>query len=444
MASVTVERQAPPQNGRGHPSDVGPAVGTAGSPPPGLPKQPAKLRQRAQRWVDSLQPAMRWTRGITEGPMRGLRSEFGRIVLIMGMLLIVSSNLIWLLERSNADNAQFSNNYFVGIGDEVWYVIVTMATVGYGDKTPVTAGGRVVASILILASVVLVSLFTATASSLLVARRIKEGDTLDAETLTGHTIICGWNRNVPRLLAALARSGERDVVLINEAPADVVEPHLKAYASLRMLFVRGSFAQESILAGAGLKQAANAVIVPDESGVTDEVDEQKTVLAALVIKEMNPDIRLFAHVLKRENAAHVKRAKADEVIVSDEFTGEMLANHVAHPGAPQALAELMSFETSHALKALDVPQHLVGGTVGPLIQHFRENGNLLFMGFVVREEGFGLSQAMSGGSDYITEFIQQQVQAAGISMSTDERIAVRLNPPLDYVIGAKHTALVLT
>jgi voltage-gated potassium channel len=417
----------------------------AAPPPPGLPPRPPKLLQQASRWLDNVQPAMEWARGVVEGPMRGLRSEFGRIVLIMAMLLIVSSNLIWLLERSDSDTAFFSSNYLVGIGDAVWYVIVTMATVGYGDKTPVTIGGRVVGSILILASVVLVSLFTATASSLLVARRIKEGDTLDAETLTGHTIICGWNRNVPRLLAALARSGERDVVLINEGAADIVEPHLKAYANLRMLFVRGSFTQESILAGAGLKQAANAVIVPDETGsMGEEGDEQKTVLAALVIKEVNPDIRLFAHVLKRENAAHVKRAKADEVIVSDEFTGELLANHVAHPGAPQALSELMSFETSHTLKALDVPQSFIGGTVGPLAQYFRDNGSMLLIGFVLREEGFGLTQAMSGGSDYITEFIQQQVQAAGISMSTDERIAVRLNPPLDYIIGAKHTALVMT
>jgi voltage-gated potassium channel len=444
MATLTPEREAPPSNGTAHPG-VGPGLPLPGAGAAGLPPQPPKPVQHVIRWLDNVQPAMRRVSGMMDGPMRGLRSEFGRIVLIMGMLLIVSSNLIWLLERSDSDTAFFSSNYFVGIGDAVWYVIVTMATVGYGDKTPVTAGGRVVGSVLILASVVLVSLFTATASSLLVARRIKEGDTLDAETLTGHTIICGWNRNVPRMLAALSRSGERDVVLINEATADIIEPHLKAYANLRMLFVRGSFTQESILAGAGLKQAANAVIVPDESSATgEEGDEQKTVLAALVIKEMHPDIKLFAHVLKREDAAHVKRAKADEVIVTDEFTGELLANHVAHPGAPQALAELMSYETSHTLKAMEVPPSFVGGTVAPLVQHLRDAGNMLLVGFVVREEGFGLSQAMSGGSDYITEFIQQQVQAAGISLSTDEHIAVRLNPPFDYVIGAKHTALVMT
>ncbi|HEX6513621.1 MAG TPA: NAD-binding protein [Chloroflexota bacterium] len=389
---------------------------------------------------------MGWAQDVVRGPVLVLRTEFGRIVLLMALLLIVSSNVIWLLERSDADNAMFSSNYLVGIGDAVWYVIVTMATVGYGDKSPITAGGRVVGSLLILSSVVLVSLFTATASSLLVARRIKEGDSLDAETLIGHTVICGWNRNVPRLLTALSHEGPRDVVLINEAPTDVIEPHLKAYANLRILFVRGSHTQESILASAGLKQAAHAVIVPDESalGSTEEGDEQKTVLAALVIKEMNPGIRLIAHVLKREDAAHVKRAKADEVLISDEFTGELLANHVAHPGAPQALAELMSFEHSHSLKAIEVPDNFIGQTVGPLADHLRQNGQMLLIGFAVREEGFGLTQAMSGGSDYITEFIQQQVQAAGISMSTDEHISVRLNPPADYVIGAKHTALVMT
>jgi len=406
-----------------------------------------KLRQRTQQWLDRVQPAVQWTRELWTGSIHGLRTEFGRIVLIMAVLMVVSANLIWLLERSDAPNAAFSSNYLVGIGDALWYVIVTMATVGYGDKTPITAGGRVVGSILILASVVLVSLFTATASSLLVARRIKEGDSLDAETLTGHTVVCGWNRNMPRFLTALSRTGEHAVVLLNEAPNDIIEPHIKAYANLRILFVRGSFTQESILASAGIKSAAHAVIVPDESGADGadtEGDEQKTVLAALIIREMNPSIRVYAHVLHREDAAHVKRAKADEVIVSDEYTGELLANHVAHPGAPQALSELMSFDTTHMLKALEVPSSYVGNTVGPYAQFLRDSENMLLVGFAVSEEGFGLTQAMRGGSDYITEFIQQQVQAAGISMSTDERVVVRLNPPQDYVIGPKHTALVMT
>ncbi|MDE3078328.1 MAG: two pore domain potassium channel family protein, partial [Chloroflexota bacterium] len=152
--------------------------------------------------------------------------------------MVVGANLIWLFERHAKDGA-FASDYVTGIGDALWYAVVTMSTVGYGDKTPISFPGRLVGSIMILGSVVLVSLFTATVSSLLVARRIKEGQLLDAETLTGHTILCGWNRNMPRFLSALSAAGPRVVVLINEAANDVIEPHLKAYANLRILFVRG-------------------------------------------------------------------------------------------------------------------------------------------------------------------------------------------------------------
>ena len=128
---------------------------------------------------------------------------------------------------------------------------------------------------------------------------------LDAESLTGHTVVCGWNRNVPRFLSALAKGHTRDVVLVNEASNDVVEPLLKSYATLRILFVRGSFSQESILASAGIKQAHSAVIMPDESAMTGETagDEQKTVLATLIIKELAPHVKVYAHVRQREDAA---------------------------------------------------------------------------------------------------------------------------------------------
>ncbi len=372
------------------------------------------------------------------------RSEFGRLLIIILGLMIVGANLIWLFERGK-DDGFFAPDYITGIGDALWFAIVTMATVGYGDKTPVTLPGRIVGSVMILGSVVLVSLFTATVSSLLVARRIKEGDVLDAEILNGHTILCGWNKNMPRFLSTLSSAGPRVVVLINEAPNDVIEPHVKAYANLKILFVRGSFTQESILNEAAVKHAAHVVIVPDESRLNPEEagDEQQTVLATLIIKELAPQVKVYAHVLHREDAAHVKRAKADEVIVSDEFTGEMLANHVAHPGAPQALAELMSVDTTHSIQTVPIPQNFFGGQAGQLAQHFREAGNLLLLGFAVKEEGFGLNQAMQGGNDYIRDFIRQQVESAGINMSTDEHIAVRLNPAPDYIIGPNHSAIVM-
>src|SRR5437763_16629237 len=115
MATVAAEPGAPPTNGKGHVSDLGPPMETGEQQ-----RSRSKAWLRGQQMMDRVQPAMNWSRGVMQGPIQGLRTEFGRIVLILAALLVISSNLIWLLERSEADNAMFSTNYLVGIGDAIW------------------------------------------------------------------------------------------------------------------------------------------------------------------------------------------------------------------------------------------------------------------------------------------------------------------------------------
>lgn len=67
------------------------------------------------------------------------------------------------------------NPEFKGFGDAVWWVLVTISTVGYGDKVPVTAGGLTMAVVLMFFGVALLSVVTATISSIFVTRKIKEG-----------------------------------------------------------------------------------------------------------------------------------------------------------------------------------------------------------------------------------------------------------------------------
>ncbi len=50
-------------------------------------------------------------------------------------------------------------------GDGLWWAITTMATVGYGDTHPVTAGGRIVGAALMVASIALIGTMTATIAS---------------------------------------------------------------------------------------------------------------------------------------------------------------------------------------------------------------------------------------------------------------------------------------
>ncbi len=63
-------------------------------------------------------------------------------------------------------------------GDALWWAITTVTTVGYGDVTPVTPEGRLVAVVLMLAGIGVIGVFTATVASLL----FEEQQTQNPET----------------------------------------------------------------------------------------------------------------------------------------------------------------------------------------------------------------------------------------------------------------------
>ncbi len=82
------------------------------------------------------------------------------------VLLLALGTLMWWLERRR-NPEQFGGGTAAGIGSGFWWSAVTMTTVGYGDKTPITLLGRIVAFIWMLLAIILVSVFTATITSIL-------------------------------------------------------------------------------------------------------------------------------------------------------------------------------------------------------------------------------------------------------------------------------------
>jgi len=80
-------------------------------------------------------------------------------------LLAVVGVVVWLVERRR--NEQFAADPLRGVGSGIWWSAVTMTTVGYGDKAPVTLTGRIVGLIWMFASIIIISGFTAAIASAL-------------------------------------------------------------------------------------------------------------------------------------------------------------------------------------------------------------------------------------------------------------------------------------
>jgi ABC-type amino acid transport substrate-binding protein len=82
---------------------------------------------------------------------------------VIGLLILLSltaGTIVWLFE-ARRNPKMFGGGTVRGVGHGIWWAIVTLTTVGYGDKAPKTLGGRMVALIWMFASVILIAGFTA-------------------------------------------------------------------------------------------------------------------------------------------------------------------------------------------------------------------------------------------------------------------------------------------
>lgn len=88
--------------------------------------------------------------------------RFLRIVVMLSVLLLIVGTIMWFLERkTNEDNFGGERNPVQGIGSGFWWAGVTMTTIGYGDKAPVTFWGRAVALLWMLIAMAVTASLTA-------------------------------------------------------------------------------------------------------------------------------------------------------------------------------------------------------------------------------------------------------------------------------------------
>lgn len=91
---------------------------------------------------------------------------------VLLIVIVISAHLLWFFEREK-NSEMFPQEYLKGIWEACWWSVVTVVTVGYGDKAPVGAAGRIIATIWMFTGVLLVSYFTASVSSALTLQQLE-------------------------------------------------------------------------------------------------------------------------------------------------------------------------------------------------------------------------------------------------------------------------------
>jgi voltage-gated potassium channel len=332
--------------------------------------------------------------------------------------------------------------------DGLWWAMVTIGTVGYGDRYPVSVAGRLVGLLLIFSGVGLMSLLTATIASVFVERKIKEDKGLETVKVKDHIVICGWNQHTEEVLQGLTNSGSFEdvsIVLINELSIDEMDSLKIKYNKYELKFLRGDYIHEDVLLRANIKKARFALIMADLSGShsRDRIDE-RTALAALTVKSVAPQAKIIAELLDEANKPHLRRTNVDEIIVRGEHLGSLLANAIISPGLPRIFSSIMSLGEKDRLWITDIPKSYVGRTFKELSGYFREK-QAIIIGVMRDKQDVKLEDLLSDNTSIIDSFIREKLKEAKKSFYVEKNDTNSvINPDDNYKILSEDNAVVLS
>ena len=366
-----------------------------------------------------------------------IRNSFFQVGI--GLFITMISGGIILQWLETGDISQGNNPF--------WWAIVTMTTVGYGDFSPETPEGRMFAVFIMFAGITLVSLLTASISSIFVAQKIREGKGLEKLNLSDHFILCGWNSNANKIINSiqLLNHNQRkiDLVLINDLSEEEITQLKTRFSKIKIHFVSGDFAQEETLHRASIVTSDTVIIIPNNLNNDQNSHDEKTIFATLTIKSIDASIRVVAYLLDRENLTHIKRAEADEVVVSDDLSLNILASHVIDPGVPQLSNQLINTSSDSRFIRKLIPQNFVGKKYGELFNHYRDKNGALLVGLYYEDENLGIGSILSSDTSSLDNFIEQKLKEGGISLQEQSKVHVNVNPSADHIVKEGEKALLI-
>jgi voltage-gated potassium channel len=286
----------------------------------------------------------------------------------MTLVILISGYLVYHFEDGKSP-------YFHTWWDGIWFAIITSATVGYGDKYPVTVPGQLVTIALILIGGSLLAVLLANIGgrfALQISR--KERGLLPAHLYRNHVVICHWNKQAKAAIRDYYRAHRKmRFVLIDNYIEENPIPEYDVH------FIRGNFSEDEVLIKANVRHA-KAVLIFGDKRIDESTADAKALKAVLAIKYLNPDVYTIVECLSGDVRA-LERVGADEVIDTGEINGRLLVQSSLSVGVSNVLKELLIHESGNEFYETMVPDKYLGQSFGEAAVDMRRLGkNLIALG----------------------------------------------------------------
>ena len=269
--------------------------------------------------------------------------EFLTLLIVASIVIFVSSVLIYVMEANNPGSPIDT------LFEAVYWSIVTISTVGYGDITPTTEAGRVVAMFVIVAGIAVFSFTT----SLIVTAFTEKLDEIkdmkiidDVSKLKEFYLICGYGSVAKEVAKKLSKNSK--VIILEEDSLKVEQARKDGFTALN--YDPGSIDSYKKLR-IKVNTQVKAILCLSHSDV-------ENVYTALTVRSFNKEIFILSILINETSRNKLKFAGVNELIYEKELVGMI---------AKEFIGQRVAFEAIHALRSnlngIDIQEIVINGRV---------------------------------------------------------------------------------
>lgn len=263
--------------------------------------------------------------------------------------------------RDNIDGA-------ISFTDVLYFTMITVTTVGYGDIVPVTDAARMFDTFVVTPIRLFVwLLFLGTAYDFLLKRTWQRWRmAVIQRRLTGHVVIAGYGSSGSEALRELCRRGTDQASIVVVDRSREALDHAEQCGAV---VLDGDATRDVTLEAARIAQASTLMV----SAGRDDT----TILIVLTARRLSKNVRISAVIRSDDNEALARQAGADVVINPASFAGLLLAGSTDGPHVAEYLTDLAAASGRVALRErdatdADVGRPLHGLTTGLGVRLFRQ------------------------------------------------------------------------
>jgi len=297
-------------------------------------------------------------------PEVALALRAGLVLLLLGAVFAV-----FLLDRSGL---QDNVDGHVSVTDVLYFTMITVTTVGYGDIIPVSDEARLIDAFFVTPVRIFVwFIFLGTAYQLIIQRLIEEWRmTRLQRDLHDHVVLCGYGHSGSIAAGELLLRGwePEQIVVIDSRREEVQRAAEQGFVGLH-----GDASSEELLRVAGAPRAHSVIVSVGR--------DDTTVLVVLTLREIAKQVRIIARVDEQENVKLVRSGGADVIVSPPRFGGYLMADAIESHGTVEFVSELLSFRGDFQLQEREPLPAEVGraarDVLGSLVVEVRRGGRRL-------------------------------------------------------------------